>query len=110
MKLTQRSYRSLPQSICLSLVAFVFPLVGQFMIASIALGQVMSHGPVVGGVTNSRAKVFVRTDQAASVVLRYSTNPNLNNYLVSDTVTTASEGDFTSIIQLADLSAETTYY
>src|SRR5256885_16217810 len=39
-----------------------------------ASGQVLTHGPVVGGVTGSEAKVFVRTDQAGSVALRYGTD------------------------------------
>ena len=74
------------------------------------LGQVLTHGPVVGGVTASTANVFVRTDQAGSVSLRYGTNANLNNYMVSGTFTTAEATDFTKTIPLSSLSAETTYY
>jgi hypothetical protein len=47
------------------------------MAAGLTFGQVLTHGPVVGGVTSSSANVFVRTDQAASVVLWYGTDPNL---------------------------------
>ena len=75
-----------------------------------ASGQVLTHGPVVGGVTGSEAKVFVRTDQAGSVALRYGTDPNLDTYLVSEAFDTASTSDFTKIIPLAGLSGETTYY
>jgi hypothetical protein len=49
----------------------------QIMAAGLTFGQVLTHGPVVGGVTSSSANVFVRTDQAASVVLWYGTDPNL---------------------------------
>jgi alkaline phosphatase D len=89
---------------------FALPVVILLMTAGLALGQVLTHGPVVGGVTGSKANVFIRTDQAASVVLRYGTSPNLNHYLVSGTFTTDDTSDFTKTIPLATLSAETTYY
>src|SRR4051812_36322636 len=72
--------------------------------------QVLSRGPVVGGVTESEARVFVRTDQASSVVLQYGTDPSLGTFLASAPLDTASISDFTKIIPLAGLSAETTYY
>src|SRR5438093_840241 len=75
-----------------------------------AQGQVLTHGPVVGGVTASEANVFVRTEQEASVALRYGTDPNLGTYLVSGTFQTVSTNDLTKIIPLASLTAETTYY
>src|SRR5450432_408089 len=78
--------------------------------AGLAFGQVLTHGPVVGGVTDSGANIFVRTDQAASVAIRYGTDPNFANYLTSDAFDTDSSSDFTKIIQLAGLTAETTYY
>ncbi len=85
-------------------------VVTQVVAAGFALGQVLSHGPVVGGVTASQANVFVRTDQATSVALEYGTDPNLATYQVSDTLSTDSTSDFTRIIPLANLTAETTYY
>src|SRR3954452_21446673 len=75
-----------------------------------ANGQILTRGPVVGGVSDSEAKVFVRTDQESSVVLRYGTDPNLGTFLASAPLDTASISDFTKIIPLAGLSAETTYY
>ncbi len=78
--------------------------------ASVAMGQVLTHGPVTGGVTDSSANVFVRTDQSADVALWYGTDPNLLTYLLSDTLQTNATDDFTKIIPLTGLSAETTYY
>jgi alkaline phosphatase D len=90
---------------------FVSVLVlAQMMTRSLALGQVLTHGPIVGGVTASNANVFVRTDQPASVVLRYGTDPNLETYLVSGTFQTSSSNDFTKIIPLAGLSAQAIFY
>ena len=72
--------------------------------------QMLTHGPVVGGVTASDAKVFVRTDTTASVTLRFGTDPNLQTYLVSNSVTTNEADDFTTTISLAGLAPETTLY
>ena len=80
------------------------------MTARLTLGQVLTHGPVVGGVTASDANIFVRTDQPANVALWYGTDPNLGTYLVSETFSTGAADDFTKIIPLANLTAETTYY
>ncbi len=82
----------------------------QMMTMSLAWSQVLTHGPVVGGVTASSANVFVRTNQEASVALRFGTDPNLETYLVSETFATSSASDFTKIIPIADLTAETIYY
>nr|MBA3353703.1 alkaline phosphatase D family protein [Blastocatellia bacterium] len=82
----------------------------QMMTMSLAWSQVLTHGPVVGGVTASSANVFVRTNQGASVALRFGTDPNLETYLVSETFATSSASDFTKIIPIPDLTAETIYY
>ena len=70
----------------------------------------LTHGPVVGGVTDTEAKVFVRTDVAATVVLQYSTDPLFATYSASAGYPTVETSDFTTIIPLSGLSAETTYY
>ena len=93
----------------------VFPSVtvwvlAQIMTAGLTFGQVLTHGPVVGGVTESSANVFVRTDQEASVALWYGKDPNLGTHLVSGTFDTSSTNDFTKIIPLTSLTVETTYY
>ena len=85
-------------------------VVAQVMIAGFALGQVLTHGPVVGGVTASDANVFVRTDQVATVEVHYGTDPNLATYSTSQSFDTDPASDFTKIIPLAGLTAETTYY
>ena len=90
--------------------AATFWVVAQVITAGLALGQVLTHGPVVGGVTDSSANVFVRTDQNARVALWYGTDPNLGTHLVSERFPTSFVNDFTKIIPLASLTAETTYY
>jgi len=85
-------------------------VLAKFIAGGTAFGQVLTHGPVVGGVTASDANVFVRTDQAASIMLRYGTDPNLDTYQVSETYETSSEDDFTKIIPLSGLLPEATFY
>jgi len=48
----------------------------QLLLTEVVPGQILTHGPVVGGVTAAEAKVFVRTDQAANVALEYGTRPS----------------------------------
>jgi alkaline phosphatase D len=74
------------------------------------LAQVLTHGPVVGGVTSSKARVFLRTDQEASVALCYGTDPNLDTCQLSETYQTRSAHDFTTTIRLSGLMPDTTFY
>ncbi len=80
------------------------------VILGCASAQTLSHGPVVGGVTANSANVFVRTSQAAHVVIRYGTDPTLGTYLESQGSDTTGASDFTKIISLSGLLAEKTYY
>jgi alkaline phosphatase D len=72
--------------------------------------QVLTHGPVVGGVTSSKASVFLRTDQEASVALCYGTDPNLDTCQMSETYQTRTSHDFTKIIRLSGLMPDNTFY
>lgn len=74
------------------------------------LAASLTHGPVFGGVTSSAANIFVRTSDVATVTLRYGTDPTLTTYLTSAPFTTDSTSDFTKIIPLAGLVAESSYY
>ena len=85
-------------------------LFAQMLIASTIFGQVLTHGPAVRDVTASEAKVFVRTDKAASVTLCYGSDPNLDTYLVSTAFVTSSPSDFIKVISLSNLIPKTSYY
>ncbi len=82
----------------------------QLVITTLVEAQVLTHGPVVGGVSASDARVFVRTNTTASVTLRYGADPDLRTYLVSEAVTTDASSDFTAIISLSGLAPETALY
>ena len=94
------------EQICL----FSLLVLTEALTASVNADPVLALGPVVGGVTASEAKIFVRTDQAASVAVRYATRPDLRNYKTSEAFTTDATSDFTKVIPLADLATEKTYY
>ncbi len=107
----RKLHSRLPQAIASGRL-FVLPL-GWLLLqlaVSSTLGQTLTHGPVVGGVTDSAANVFLRASQVTTVAVRYGTDPNLATYQVSDSFTTSATSDFTKIIGLAGLTPEQTYY
>jgi alkaline phosphatase D len=75
-----------------------------------ATHPMLQLGPYVGGVTNVSAKVFAQTESAASIKIEYSTNPNLQNAITTAAVATSAASDFTGIVSIAGLKANTTYY
>jgi alkaline phosphatase D len=88
----------------------VVSVFAQVMAGGLVLAQVLTHGPVVGGVTSSKARVFLRTDQESSVALCYGADPNLDTCQMSATYPTRSAHDFTKIIRLSGLMPGTTFY
>jgi len=61
-------------------------------------------------VIGAGANVFVRTDKAATVQRRYTTDPTVATYPCVRFFMTAAANDFTKIIPVGNLAAETTYY
>ena len=78
--------------------------------ASLCSAQMLTHGPVVGGATPYNAKVFLRTDRQATVVIQYGSDPDLIASSMTKTLTTYSNHDFTRIIHITGLQPSTTYY
>jgi alkaline phosphatase D len=70
----------------------------------------MTFGPLVGGVTDTTANVWARTDVPASVSVEYSTDAALTSSTVSGVVQTSSTHDFTAIVPIAGLQPLTRYY
>lgn len=75
-----------------------------------ASSTALTHGPVVGAVTDSTARVFVRTDRAAQVQIMYWAAPNLDFALLSQPRTTIEDSDLTTQIPLTGLHSSTLYY
>ncbi len=68
------------------------------------------HGPLLGCVTDSSAKFWVRTVDVAPVQIIASTSNNLTTPIISETVSTDPNRDFTTIVELIGLQPATTYY
>jgi alkaline phosphatase D len=69
-----------------------------------------THPSIVGAVTATTAKVWLRTSAVANVAVEYSTDPLLGDVLRSDTHTTSAASDFTMHVPLTGLVPETTYH
>ncbi len=74
-----------------------------------AISAVLTHGPVVGGVDSTSARVFVRTDSSAKVTIKYGTEPQ-NLLKTSNEVVTGSPKDYAGIVDITGLSPNTVYY
>ena len=74
------------------------------VLASAAHAASMTHGPIVGAVTDTTAAVWVRTDMSARVQVRYTTNAVFDEWWVSGVDVTASRRDFTVTVPLAGTS------
>jgi len=71
----------------------------------------LTHGPIVGGVSESSAVVLVRISKMASVSIAYSTDPTFESDLhFSSSVITKIGSDFTARITLKDLRPDTVYF
>ncbi|HET9419009.1 MAG TPA: alkaline phosphatase D family protein [Chthoniobacterales bacterium] len=75
-----------------------------------AHAQTLTHGPVVGGVTDTQATIFVRTGVPAKVTIRYSTDLGLLMYSESRTIATTTSQDNTATVPISGLKGGTKYY
>lgn len=70
----------------------------------------MTHGPIAGAVTDTRAKLWLRTSAAARVTIRYSPNAKLKNAKSTRGKYTHAAQDFALRLKLNQLAPWTTYY
>jgi alkaline phosphatase D len=68
------------------------------------------HGPMLGCVTDSSARFWVRTVDETPVQIMASTSNNLIAPITSEPALTDPNRDFTAIVELKGLQASTTYY
>jgi alkaline phosphatase D len=84
---------------------------GVLILSTTALGAaVLDRGPVVGGVTATEARIFVKTSAAGEVVLRFGTDPALEGALSTAPVVTSVDKGFTDLLVVSELAPDTTYY
>lgn len=85
-------------------------LISYSLFFKVSHSSIMTHGPVVGGVTHTEAVLWLRTDEIANILFRYSTNPDLYEANVSDNALTDSIGDFTASVSVINLLPDSIYY
>ena len=76
-----------------------------------SVGSSLTHGPVIGAVTENSASIWLRIEPGASVQIKYTADPELDSgWQWSGAVTTGAEKDYTGIISLSGLESDTQYY
>ncbi len=79
-------------------------------LSGLAIAQTVTHGPVVGAVTDNSARVLVRTSAAATVQFQFSTSPAFTSPILSNVVNTVQADTFFAIASVSGLSPNTLYY
>jgi len=67
------------------------------------------HGPMLGTVTDRRARFWVRTAREGSVSIRVSESEGTGRPRRTATVPTSAERDYTAIVEVAGLQPDTSY-
>ncbi len=70
----------------------------------------VTHGPIIGGVTPTTARVFVRTDTVATVEIQFSTDNNFSSIAKTHTGQTIASRDSSNLFTVTGLSPDTRYY
>jgi alkaline phosphatase D len=73
-------------------------------------GTELLHGPMLGCVTDSSAKFWVRTANEVPVQILINTSRSERLPIISSRVKTDREKDFTAVLSVKDLKPDTRYY
>jgi len=68
------------------------------------------HGPMVGAVSETTAKIWVRTVSEVPVKVVVSANVEMQNPVSSQTASTSADNDFTAVVNLSGLRPKTRYF
>ena len=79
------------------------------LFASTVFAQTITHGPMIGGVTENSARIYIRTNQATNFILEYSTDSLFSAFQSINSGTDAAS-DSSKIINLSSLNTSTHYY
>jgi len=71
---------------------------------------VLVHGPMLGAVTDSAARIWVRTPAEAAVRVAVSASPDMKNPIAPPEAKTSRDADFTAVVEVGGLRPATTYY
>jgi alkaline phosphatase D len=73
-------------------------------------GTELLHGPMLGCVTDSSAKFWVRTANEVPVQILISAGGTRNSAITSPVVRTTKEKDYTAVLEVKGLKSDTRYY
>ncbi len=73
------------------------------------LDRELVHGPMVGSVTGTTARIWVRTANESDVQVAAGTGTDFRGQLRSATARTSSESDYTAVAEIVGLRPDTTY-
>lgn len=68
------------------------------------------HGPVLGALTDTSAKIWFRTWQEAEVMVKVFSDPQTRNLVTSASNTSKAADDYTTVVNVTKLKPNTTYY
>jgi len=80
-------------------------------LCGVALAADLTHGPVIGGVTDQQAGFVVRTNESATVQIELSVDPgDFAGAIVSPSAVTVVESDYFVTLAVTGLSPATAYW
>ncbi len=68
------------------------------------------HGPMLGDITKNSAKFWVRTTSEVPFKVKVSTSKEMKDAIISNTVKTSKDADFTGVVEAKGLKPDTRYY
>jgi len=68
------------------------------------------HGPVLGAMTDTSVKVWVRTAAETTVQVQAGTSADMSGAVKSPIVSTKASADFTAVAEVAGLKSDTVYH
>ncbi len=80
------------------------------LVSTILSAQNVTHGPIIGGVTPTGCRVFIRTDVATTFTAQVSADLSFTNGVLSFNGSTDAAKDTVSIVSVSGLTADTKYY
>jgi alkaline phosphatase D len=80
------------------------------LLTGIVWGQNLTHGPVVGGVTDKSAVFVLRTDTSAIVQVELSTATDFSDSILSSAFNTENDSDYFGKVRIEGLEAATLYF
>ena len=73
------------------------------------LDRQLVHGPMLGSVTGTTARIWVRTAKESDVQVAAGAGGNFTRELLSASARTSGESDYTAVVELHGLRPDTTY-